>query len=63
VTQVEPFGWLRMDRPVEPGMSGSPIVLDDGSAIGVIAGGSNRGGSGGGTYLRGDLPARMLHRR
>jgi len=61
VSQGRPLAPLFVLRStIEDGMSGSPIVLDDGSAVGVICTGGNLDFHGPNPYLRGSLPGWML---
>lgn len=49
-------------KSIVGGMSGSPIILDDGSAIGVICTSSNSVYHGPNPYLRGNLPGWVLQK-
>jgi hypothetical protein len=47
-------------QPVQPGMSGSPIILPDGSAVGVVCVGTDEGLEGGPAPLSFDGPDPLL---
>jgi hypothetical protein len=61
-----PLWFNQADQPVIGGMSGSPIVLPDGSAVGVVSTSEeNSGGREGGPnpMLAAHLPGWLLERR